>query len=403
MLSTARGRGRALSTLRHALSTTAYSSGEGFLGCLGHGGFTDEDVARAIEAKGISIKQAAVGWGHSALLTEDGDVLVFGRTHDFKSVLSLVNMNNRLPFMVTLQNWATGGSGVESLTPELIALPEGEKAVSVACSAALTAILSDSGEVYCFGLNHHGQCGLGHDSVRVWEPEMVQGLAGERVVHMSLGFSHAIVATESGRAFTWGKGERGQLGRVENKARLVAEPIVTTEETRGLDIVEVGAGFTHTMARTACGKVLTWGKLQGLEEDGDKSVYTDQQTPRLVDFDGVVSELCASVFHTTIRTKDRKTYMLGMRGHNAASTSITISDPLKAMVQQTPLEFSMTGTALEGKEFKLAKGFDRSIAVTSEGEVFAWTWDAAPELLGGAPPGVRMAEVGWKHALYVAE
>ena len=56
-----------------------------------------------------------------------------------------------------------------------------------------------------------------------------------------------------------------------------------------------------------------------------------------------------------------------------------------------------------GKEFKLARGFDRSIAVTSQGEVFGWTGDTPPELLDAAPPGVRAAEVGWKHALYVAE
>jgi alpha-tubulin suppressor-like RCC1 family protein len=253
---------------------------------MGHGGFDDELTAQKIDlGEGTEIKQVAAGWGHSAVLTHDGDVLIFGRTHDFKSVLSLASMHARLPWLVYLQNWASGGSGVESLDPELVKLPEGEISVSVACSAAFTAIVTESGKVFCFGMNHYGQCGIGNDNVRVWEPTEVKGFGDEHVVQVSLGFSHALAVTESGRVFSWGKGERGQLGRPENKVKLVAEPITTTEETHLLNVVEVGAGFSHSMARTGtlytlihsshtllsyteCGKMLCWGKLQGVDDTG---------------------------------------------------------------------------------------------------------------------------------------
>jgi alpha-tubulin suppressor-like RCC1 family protein len=58
---------------------------------------------------------------------------------------------------------------------------------------------AESGAVYCLGLNHYGQCGAGHDTVRVWEPAKVQGLDGEHIVAVALGFQHGLALTKQGK------------------------------------------------------------------------------------------------------------------------------------------------------------------------------------------------------------
>ena len=53
---------------------------------------------------------------------------------------------------------------------------------TLATSAGLTAVISKSGSLYTFGLNHRGQCGIGTFSPNVWAPTQVAGLASLRFV-----------------------------------------------------------------------------------------------------------------------------------------------------------------------------------------------------------------------------
>ncbi|CAN0474658.1 unnamed protein product, partial [Ascophyllum nodosum] len=85
----------------------------------------------------------------------------------------------------------------------------------VACSAALTVVLSEDGRVYCMGYNRWGQCGQGSDNVfTIFEPLRVGGqvLDDERVTSLAVGFQQVLVLCESGRVYGWGKSLRGQLG-----------------------------------------------------------------------------------------------------------------------------------------------------------------------------------------------
>ncbi|KAL7511217.1 hypothetical protein ACHAXN_011157 [Cyclotella atomus] len=119
---------------------------------------------------------------------------------------------------------------------------------TLATSAGLTAVISNTGNLYTFGLNHRGQCGVGTFSPNVWTPSPVVGLASLRfildytaaqssasftsnnnnsagshvyseckvqeypMVSVALGLQHGLALDCMGQVFTWGKGERGQLG-----------------------------------------------------------------------------------------------------------------------------------------------------------------------------------------------
>ncbi|KAL3790752.1 hypothetical protein HJC23_010031 [Cyclotella cryptica] len=124
---------------------------------------------------------------------------------------------------------------------------------TIAASAGLTAVISNKGTLYTFGINHRGQCGIGSFTPNVWTPSPVVGLASLRfvldynahkhqihdpdgdapstststgsnvykactvqefpIVSVALGLQHGIALDSMGQVFCWGKGERGQLGQ----------------------------------------------------------------------------------------------------------------------------------------------------------------------------------------------
>jgi len=106
---------------------------------------------------------------------------------------------------------------------------------TLVANAGVTAVISKTGTLYTFGLNHRGQCGTGSFLPNVWIPSRVVGLASTRfildhgtgsgdelfkqfkeqenpIVSVALGLQHGVALDSEGQVFCWGKGERGQLG-----------------------------------------------------------------------------------------------------------------------------------------------------------------------------------------------
>ncbi|CAN0399382.1 unnamed protein product, partial [Discosporangium mesarthrocarpum] len=79
--------------------------GEGFLGCLGQGDFLPREDFEAVPSLvGTDVRQVSAGWSHSAAVTADGQLLVWGRPFDFRGSMRLNNMHSVVPFMVRLVN-----------------------------------------------------------------------------------------------------------------------------------------------------------------------------------------------------------------------------------------------------------------------------------------------------------
>jgi hypothetical protein len=138
---------------------------------------------------------------------------------------------------------AREGEGLSSSLSSLSSSCNTRYQNTLATSAGLTAVISTSGTLYTFGLNHRGQCGVGYFSPNIWTPRRVAGLASTRfvldnadtglvgddmfrkfdrqehpIVSVSLGLQHGVALDSEGQVFCWGKGERGQLGQGRRKA-----------------------------------------------------------------------------------------------------------------------------------------------------------------------------------------
>lgn len=96
-----------------------------------------------------------------------------------------------------------------------VTLPGGVMAQQVAAGANHSVVLGDNGVAYTFGANDVGQCGVASSSEEeegdpVWSPTAV-AIPG-KVVEVSAGYAHTVLTTANGRVFVFGQNDNGQLG-----------------------------------------------------------------------------------------------------------------------------------------------------------------------------------------------
>lgn len=108
-----------------------------------------------------------------------------------------------------------------------------------------------TGEVRCWGLNHHGQLGDGTTTNRS-DPVTVGDLPPVRAV--SAGSAHTCAVDEAGEVWCWGNNASGQLGDGTTVDR--SRPRKVAGIT-GLTTVSAGQG--HTCAVDEAGTVWCWG------------------------------------------------------------------------------------------------------------------------------------------------
>jgi len=103
-----------------------------------------------------------------------------------------------------------GGEQTE-LVPRLIEALVGKKVVGVAAGCIHTAVWTEAGELFTFGLGGTGQ--LGHGGRQNEDvPRLVEALAGNRVNGVAAATYHTAVWTEAGELFSLGEGSRWKAG-----------------------------------------------------------------------------------------------------------------------------------------------------------------------------------------------
>ena len=130
------------------------------------------------------------------------------------------NKPDRNNLAASASNNSPGASDVEkeagklaSLPPAKIALPKDVKVVQISTGLHHTLLLTNSGDVFSFGSNSHGQLGL-HDSLSL-VPRGVptKVLLPDKIAAISAGSYHSAVMTVAGEVLTFGSHSKGQLGR----------------------------------------------------------------------------------------------------------------------------------------------------------------------------------------------
>ncbi|XP_004621723.3 secretion-regulating guanine nucleotide exchange factor isoform X2 [Sorex araneus] len=214
---------------------------DGQLG-LGH----TEDVlcfTRCTSLLGCPIRQVACGWDFTILLTENGQVLSCGSN-------------------------AFGQLGVphgprRCVVPQAIELLS-EKVVSIAAGLRHALAATASGILFQWGtgLASSGRRLCPGQTLPLFltakEPSRVTGLGNSRAIGVFAGSGHSASLTDSGELYVWGSNKHGQLAA---PAAFLPEPWkIESRCFQNEKVTAVWSGWTHLVAQTETGKVFTWGR-----------------------------------------------------------------------------------------------------------------------------------------------
>lgn len=285
---------------RHFSSVSAFSYGQGFLGTLGNNvdPFRDEPYPKKVQSlESIPVVAADCGWGHSAFLTQDGKVILTGRFLDFRNTMRNINIRGGFPIIQSLMNSIANYLFHSDIAAQEFGCDQDNPFIHVVCSSSsLSAALTKNGQLYMIGSNSFGQCGTGKVSDIVDDFTPISLMDGAELVScVSLGFEHAVVVSNLGNLFSWGRGDRGQLGlgdksHYRSPIRVLGKNQEWLDPTSEVLFVACESGVSKSAAIDSEGGLWVWGKMMsdqpGLKR-GDGYVMQDQIHPRKVQFRSV--------------------------------------------------------------------------------------------------------------------
>ncbi|XP_028357069.1 secretion-regulating guanine nucleotide exchange factor isoform X14 [Physeter macrocephalus] len=277
---------------------------DGQLG-LGH----TEDVLYFTPCKsllGCPIQQVACGWDFTIILTENGQVLSCG-SNSFgqlgiphgprrcvvpqaiellreKVVSIAAGLRHALAATAsgTVFQWGTGlaSSGrrlcpgqtlplfLTAKEPSRVTGLENSQAVCVLAGSDHSASLTDAGELFVWGSNKHGQ--LASQAAFLPVPQKIEAhcFQNEKVAAVWNGWTHLVAQTETGKVFTWGRADYGQLGRTleshedwkpkkQDPSLRCSRPSKSTPSSLHclMGATEVSCGSEHNLAVIGCDAV----------------------------------------------------------------------------------------------------------------------------------------------------
>ena len=197
------------------------------------------------------IVSVELGAFHSAAITSSGRIFLWGNNY-YGQIGDGTIANRNIPTEITSR----------------FNLTEMETIMSVSLGSAHSSAITSDRRIFTWGYNYYGQLGDGTSVDNIIPTEITGGFnltEGEMIVSISLGadgYSNSSALTSTGRVFTWGPNNKGQLGNGTNTTSANSTPIDITSNMNleeGEIITLVSLGSYHASALTSNGNIYIWG------------------------------------------------------------------------------------------------------------------------------------------------
>ncbi|OQR94090.1 RCC1 and BTB domain-containing protein [Thraustotheca clavata] len=296
-----------------------YTFGYNARGQLGQGNTTPLSVPTLVEGLACkAVVKVSCSYFHTVAVTEENEVYAFGR-NDFGQL--------GIP------------DALDKHVPHPIPFFSGKKVLSVACGQYHTVVSLASGGVYAFGKNDYGQLGIDAPGVKSVPVLISAPLDTEVVVHLACGYYHTTALTQSGKVYTFGRNDFGQLG-LGHKYNVYKPTLVSA--LNDFTIVDIACGCYHTLALRDTGIVYPFGRNNhgqlGTDNNIDSSIPTYIESLRHVK----VRKIAAGFYHTVCVTGPLKRDVVPvLRSSLGHDLSKLLNNP-----QRSDVEFVVEGISI---------------------------------------------------------
>jgi alpha-tubulin suppressor-like RCC1 family protein len=170
------------------------------------------------------------------------------------------NQHNQLLLKSDSNNACLANNGEDAPTmKEIVLCTDGSSDANIKCIDAgggHTALLTESGDLFLWGWNDHGQLGRTELDHQPCVPFPIIPKLNILVEEVALGFSHTLVIEKAtGSLHAFGSNSRRQVGACDDRC-MTELPIALYPGTRFIDIA---AGLFHSAAITNDGCLITFG------------------------------------------------------------------------------------------------------------------------------------------------
>jgi len=328
-----------------------YSCGSNSSGQLGLGDTTNRNVPTLINSL-PPISYIVCGAAYSLFITNDRRVYSCGS-----------NSSGQLGF---------GNSGINTnvLIPTL-SFTFGTYMINKAAGHDNSLFLTNDGTVYSCGLNNSSQLGLG-DTINRNIPTLISPNIGTLTIsNISCGNGHSLFLTNTGRVYSFGANTDGRLGLGDTTNRNVPTLISTTVgsfNTLTISAISVGATSFHSLFLTNTGKVYTCG----LNDNGQLGLgdTTNRNVPTLISttvgsFNTLtISAIAGAYKHSLFLTNTGKVYTCGLNTDGQLGLGDTAIRDVPTLIATTVGSFNtLTISAIAGGSF-------HSAFLTNTGKVY---------------------------------
>ncbi len=258
---------------------------------------------------------------------------------------------------------------------------QGKAIASIAAGGSHSLALCSDGSTYAWGQNNYGALGDG-SSTSSSAPVAVKTdgvLAGRTPSAVAAGTRHSLLLTADGRVFSWGYNFYGQLGNGSKTNSNVATQVSNTGALAGRTITAIAAGDAHSLALSSDGQVFAWGK----NDDGQlgDGTTTDRNAPVAVLANGTLAgktvlAIAAGEGHSLALASDGTVFAWGRNTHGQLGDGGTTQ-------QASPVVVSAPEGWSADPIVAIAAGSSHSLALSSSGMAFSWGRNLSGQLGNG--------------------
>ncbi|RMA47248.1 hypothetical protein CI603_01475 [Bifidobacterium sp. wkB338] len=304
--------------------------------------------------------------------------------------------------------WGNNGSGrlgnntrTDSSVPVRVRDPDsptdaskGLKAIQVSGGEDHSLAVASDGYVYAWGNNGSGRLGNNTRTnssvpVRVRDPDSpTDASKGLKAIQVNSGDDHSLALGSDGYAYAWGNNGSGRLGnntRTDSSVPVrVRDPDSPTDASKGLKAIQVSGGEDHSLAVASDGYVYAWGN-NGSGRLGNNT-RTDSSVPvRVRDPDSPTDaskglkaiQVSGGEDHSLAVASDGYVYAWGNNGSGRLgnNTRTDSSVPVRVRDPDSPTDASKGLKAIQ-----VNSGYWHSLAVGSDGYAYAWGYNGSGQL-----------------------